>query len=120
MRLKKNYFLGRVAFALLFISIFLPASHLVIFAATSPMNLNLEASIQIALESNIGYKIAESAVDVSQAQIEEVKGAKKINMKVQGGYLQMSETLDEEAIGAVSYTHLRAHETVLDLVCRLL
>ena len=23
-------------------------------------------------------------------------------------------------IGAVSYTHLRAHETVLDLVCRLL
>ena len=25
-----------------------------------------------------------------------------------------------EAVGAVSYTHLRAHETVLDLVCRLL
>ena len=25
-----------------------------------------------------------------------------------------------EAIGSVSYTHLRAHETVLDLVCRLL
>src|SRR5664280_630451 len=25
-----------------------------------------------------------------------------------------------EGIGAVSYTHLRAHETVLDLVCRLL
>ena len=24
------------------------------------------------------------------------------------------------SIGAVSYTHLRAHETVLDLVCRLL
>ena len=24
------------------------------------------------------------------------------------------------ALGAVSYTHLRAHETVLDLVCRLL
>ena len=23
-------------------------------------------------------------------------------------------------LGAVSYTHLRAHETVLDLVCRLL
>ena len=29
---------------------------------------------------------------------------------------------DEPAVGifAVSYTHLRAHETVLDLVCRLL
>ena len=26
----------------------------------------------------------------------------------------------EDAIAAVSYTHLRAHETVLDLVCRLL
>ena len=24
------------------------------------------------------------------------------------------------AVGAVSYTHLRAHETVLDLLCRLL
>ena len=26
----------------------------------------------------------------------------------------------EDALAAVSYTHLRAHETVLDLVCRLL
>ena len=26
----------------------------------------------------------------------------------------------DEEMGAVSYTHLRAHETVLDLVCRLL
>ena len=26
----------------------------------------------------------------------------------------------EIAVAAVSYTHLRAHETVLDLVCRLL
>ena len=28
--------------------------------------------------------------------------------------------LVEEAVEPVSYTHLRAHETVLDLVCRLL
>ena len=28
--------------------------------------------------------------------------------------------IDPETIRAVSYTHLRAHETVLDLVCRLL
>ena len=27
---------------------------------------------------------------------------------------------DDDGVGAVSYTHLRAHETVLDLVCRLL
>ena len=26
----------------------------------------------------------------------------------------------EDSPGSVSYTHLRAHETVLDLVCRLL
>ena len=26
----------------------------------------------------------------------------------------------QAGVGAVSYTHLRAHETVLDLVCRLL
>mgnify|MGYP003381609631 CR=1 FL=1 len=26
----------------------------------------------------------------------------------------------QRGLGAVSYTHLRAHETVLDLVCRLL
>jgi len=108
MRLKKNYFLGKVAFTLFFILIFLSVSHLVIFTATSPMNLNLEASIKIALESNIGYKIAESAVDVSQAQIEEVKGAKKINMKVQGGYLQKSKILNEEAIEAGDYSDLFA------------
>ena len=28
--------------------------------------------------------------------------------------------LGDGVAGAVSYTHLRAHETVLDLVCRLL
>ena len=33
----------------------------------------------------------------------------------------LEEALDDlEQIVAVSYTHLRAHETVLDLVCRLL
>ena len=29
-------------------------------------------------------------------------------------------TLRQDGVLAVSYTHLRAHETVLDLVCRLL
>ena len=32
----------------------------------------------------------------------------------------VQEMLDEFRIASVSYTHLRAHETVLDLVCRLL
>ena len=35
--------------------------------------------------------------------------------------LQLFEQfMDNFRIEAVSYTHLRAHETVLDLVCRLL
>ena len=31
-----------------------------------------------------------------------------------------SDRVHQNGVGAVSYTHLRAHETVLDLVCRLL
>jgi len=106
MRLKKSYFLGRVIFILLLGLIFLSVSHLFIFASSSPLNLNLEKSIQIALESNIGYKITESMVDVSQAQIKETEGAKKLNMKIQGGYLQMSETLDEADMEAGDYSKL--------------
>lgn len=108
MRLKKSHFLGRVIFTLLFGLIFSSVNHLVVFAVSSPMNLNLEASIQIALENNIGYKIAKSMADISQVQVKEAEGAKKINMKVQGGYLQMSETIDEEAIEAGDYSGLFA------------
>ena len=95
MRLKKGHFLGKVIFTLLMGLLFLSVSHLFSFAASSPMSLNLEKSIQIALESNIGYKITESTVDVSQAQVKEAEGAKKLNMKLQGGYLQMSATLEK-------------------------
>ena len=35
-------------------------------------------------------------------------------------YRSMARGLRELGVSAVSYTHLRAHETVLDLVCRLL
>ena len=35
------------------------------------------------------------------------------------GFLEAGLDLRRD-LGAVSYTHLRAHETVLDLVCRLL
>ena len=33
---------------------------------------------------------------------------------------EVATLIDEYRVAAVSYTHLRAHETVLDLVCRLL
>ena len=42
--------------------------------------------------------------------------------KVEAGHVHL-ETVDFElshVVETVSYTHLRAHETVLDLVCRLL
>ena len=106
MRLKKSHFLGRVIFSLLLGLIFSSVSHIVIFAVSSPMNLNLEESIQIALENNIGYKIAGSTVDISQAQVKEAEGAKKLNMKLQGGILQASETLDEEDMAAGDYSDL--------------
>jgi len=106
MKLKKGHFSGKVIFTLLLGLVFLLLGHLFIFAASPSMNLNLEKSIQTALENNIGYKITESMVDVSQAQIKETEGAKKLNIKLQGGYLQMNETLDEEDIEAGDYSDL--------------
>ncbi|GAG09375.1 unnamed protein product, partial [marine sediment metagenome] len=40
------------------------------------------------------------------AQVKEAEGAKKLNMKLQGGILQMSETLDEEDMEAGDYSDL--------------
>src|SRR5664280_2214089 len=40
--------------------------------------------------------------------------------KSMAGRVQEVCTVIVDSYGAVSYTHLRAHETVLDLVCRLL
>ena len=41
-------------------------------------------------------------------------------LHVAGGAARAARQEDLATPGAVSYTHLRAHETVLDLVCRLL
>ena len=40
-----------------------------------------------------------------------------IKQEPDAGIISISQN---DWLGAVSYTHLRAHETVLDLVCRLL
>ena len=37
-----------------------------------------------------------------------------------GGLIVLEMESNQYSFNAVSYTHLRAHETVLDLVCRLL
>mgnify|MGYP003381642051 CR=1 FL=1 len=43
-------------------------------------------------------------------------------LRATGGFIAAigKITLDQGKLVAVSYTHLRAHETVLDIVCRLL
>ena len=41
-------------------------------------------------------------------------------MSMSGQQYNSSNKHDHKGIEPVSYTHLRAHETVLDLVCRLL
>ena len=47
---------------------------------------------------------------------ERITGQIQINVKKEVA----SNSFEAELIIPVSYTHLRAHETVLDLVCRLL
>eukprot|EP00656_Telonema_subtile_P038116 TRINITY_DN4270_c0_g1_i2.p1 TRINITY_DN4270_c0_g1~~TRINITY_DN4270_c0_g1_i2.p1 ORF type:complete len:106 (-),score=25.21 TRINITY_DN4270_c0_g1_i2:22-339(-) len=48
-------------------------------------------------------------------------GSRGKGAPAEGDTEQLTEQLDRIAqMEAVSYTHLRAHETVLDLVCRLL
>ena len=45
---------------------------------------------------------------------------KAIQRGAGAGDAENYEEVTYEGYGAVSYTHLRAHETVLDIVCRLL
>ena len=48
---------------------------------------------------------------------------KKVKKALEKGLIPIlccGETLEQREMGAVSYTHLRAHETRHDLVCRLL
>ena len=47
-------------------------------------------------------------------------GAEKLGMPVDERRHIARRGRLANAVGPVSYTHLRAHETVLDLVCRLL
>ena len=51
-----------------------------------------------------------------------VNGDRRVSVDgvVAGGQRQRAAADGDGIVGAVSYTHLRAHETVLDIVCRLL
>ena len=52
-------------------------------------------------------------VDLARVQAEGHRGA-------EGEGRVLAHEVVGRGVAAVSYTHLRAHETVLDLVCRLL
>ena len=59
------------------------------------------------------YKLGKTRLDLNNQTVEELT-------KVDGISKGLAEKIIEFTTTAVSYTHLRAHETVLDLVCRLL
>jgi len=74
--------------------------------ASETLTLDLNKCIEIALEKNLGYQISQSAVEVKEAQIEEVEGAKKINVKLQGGYIRKNEAPDLESIVEGDFSYL--------------
>ena len=57
---------------------------------------------RILLDADVNYKVAKDFIE-------------NVKVKALG-----KEVLVSISPGPVSYTHLRAHETVLDIVCRLL
>ena len=56
--------------------------------------------------------------DSAKAKGEEATGVIQREFSIQQAVTAVR--VGQEALEPVSYTHLRAHETVLDLVCRLL
>ena len=64
-------------------------------------------------------------INLSYEQTGNVNSGTELSRKIFENTAKLSHTPSQEAMQAikeeaVSYTHLRAHETVLDLVCRLL
>ncbi len=74
--------------------------------ASETLALNLNQCIELALEKNLGYLVSQSTVEVKEAQIEEAEGAKKINVKLQGGYIRMNEAPDIESIMEGDFSYL--------------
>ena len=70
--------------------------------------------------STLDRSSAASDVYKRQGGIGGVDGIQLAGDPTRLGHPGRSRTELQNGSGAVSYTHLRAHETVLDLVCRLL
>ena len=70
--------------------------------------------------STLDRSSAASDVYKRQADLMAMMKRGDVNQMSFGFYVRQDEWTEEPDFGPVSYTHLRAHETVLDLVCRLL
>eukprot|EP00657_Telonema_sp_P-1_P004236 TRINITY_DN19784_c0_g1_i1.p1 TRINITY_DN19784_c0_g1~~TRINITY_DN19784_c0_g1_i1.p1 ORF type:complete len:115 (-),score=60.03 TRINITY_DN19784_c0_g1_i1:58-402(-) len=83
----------------------------------------LQKSEPISSSATVDAQTIKAKRELMLAKIEELKrrkvevGKKKV---VDEAAVVEASKKEKEASKAVSYTHLRAHETVLDLVCRLL
>src|SRR5665811_1772602 len=89
----------------------------------APTKLGLRPGQTIRVEDAIKGLVTRSANDAAVVIAEAIAGdeddfARLMTRKARA--LGMLRTVYRNASGPVSYTHLRAHETVLDLVCRLL
>jgi len=74
--------------------------------SSESLDLNLDKCIQLAIENNLGYKISQSKVELKEAKVEEVEGAKKTNVKFQGGYIRMNEAPDPEDVMEGDFSYL--------------
>src|SRR5664280_3522479 len=68
--------------------------------------------------------LSKDGYDAAQIGYVDFIKASKVNKPMTGHFAKSNvppvRMIKEVSVEAVSYTHLRAHETVLDLVCRLL
>ena len=70
--------------------------------------------------STLDLSSAASDVYKRQGHAIAVREARRARAEAAGAAGARGRGVRRDRAGAVSYTHLRAHETVLDIVCRLL
>ena len=82
--------------------------------ATARFDESVDVAIKLGVDPRKADQLVRGTVSLPHGI------GKKVRVAVVARELKAQEALDAGADIAVSYTHLRAHETVLDLVCRLL
>src|SRR5664280_2344008 len=88
-------------------------------AATWRQDANLQSRSQFGSESATRLREAGFASNRASAMAREyVPGPCTHRPSSHGSWGYLKSVTVRSGLGSVSYTHLRAHETVLDLVCR--